>query len=114
MATVNGIAADPASVQPIVMTRDQFNQLGQLVANNHADNKNLQKLQHAARSIDRCDGLVPEHVRAWIRALDGWQSEKVSDQFMMALAKATFTEDLVREPGHLYQKVRTAPSEGRR
>ena len=96
MATPNGAAADMVGAQPVIMTMEQFNQLGQLVANNHAENKNLQKLQHAARSIDRCDGLVPKHVRAWIRALDGWQS-KVSDQCMMDLAKATSTGDLLEE-----------------
>ncbi len=97
MATVNGIAADPASIQPIVMTREQFNQLGQLIANNHADTRTFQKLQHAAAGIDRCDGVVPEHVRSWIRALDGWQCEDVDESFVLDLAKATATGDLLDE-----------------
>ena len=96
MATVNGAAADVMRAQPVVMTMEQFNQLGQLVVNNHTD-ENLQKLQHAAKSIDRCDELGPEHVQTWIRNLDGWQSEKMSDQFMMDLAKATSTGDLLKE-----------------
>ena len=70
MATANGAAADVMRTQSVVMTMEEFNHLGQLVANNHADNKNLQKLQHAARTVDRCDGLVPEHGRTWIRTLD--------------------------------------------
>ena len=64
MATVDRAAADMMGLQPVMMTMEQFNQLRQLVANNHADKKNLQKLQHVARSIDCCDGLVPENVRA--------------------------------------------------
>lgn len=80
-----------------MMTREQFNQLGQLIAKSHTDNKDFQTLQHAAAGIDRCDGLVPEHVRTWIRALDGWQSEEVTDMFMINLAKATATGDLLEE-----------------
>ena len=88
---------DAAEMQPIVMTREQFSQLGQLITGSHADNKDFQRLQQAAAGIDRCDGVVPEHVRAWIRDLDGWQSEEVSDQFMIKLAKATTTGDLLEE-----------------
>ena len=97
MATGNDPAIDPAHAQPLVMTREQFNQLGQLLASAHADNKTFQRLQHAAAGIDRCDGVVPEHVRTWIRAMDGWQSEAVTDSFMLDLAKATATGELLEE-----------------
>ncbi len=97
MANVDGRTTGMAGVQPIVMTTEQFNQLGQLIATNHADSQNFQKLQQAAAGIDRCDGLVPEHVRTWIRALDGWQSEKVTDAFMMDLAKSTTAGDLLED-----------------
>jgi hypothetical protein len=79
------------------MTRAQFEQLGGLITAAHTDTKEFQKLLHAAASIDRCDGLLPEQVRLWIRALDGWQSEAVSDDFMLGLAKATATGDLLEE-----------------
>ena len=79
MATNNGARVNVPETQPTVMTREQVNQLGQLIASNHEDSKTFQKLQHAASGVDRCDGVVPEHVRTWIRTLDGWQSEKVSD-----------------------------------
>ena len=36
MVTVNGAAADVMGAQPVIMTMEQFNQLEQLVANNHA------------------------------------------------------------------------------
>ena len=97
MATNDSTTTHAEQVQPIVMTREQFNQLGQLIASNHADNRSFQKLQHAASGMDRCDGLVPEHVRTWIRALDGWQSEQVGDEFLLELAKATASGDLLEE-----------------
>ncbi len=81
----------------MIMTREQFNQLGQLIAGSQADNRDFQRLQHAASGIDRCDGIVPEQVRVWIRALDGWKSEDVGDQFMIKLAKTTTTGDLLEE-----------------
>ena len=52
MANNDSTAALAEPMQPLVITREQFNQLGQLAASNHADNQNLQKLQQAVRTLD--------------------------------------------------------------
>ncbi len=83
--------------QPVVMTREQFSHLGDLLTATHAETKHLQRLQQVARGIDRCDGLLPEHVRTWIRAMDGWNTENLGDEFLMDLAKATAAGDLLEE-----------------
>ena len=39
MATADETVVDPANEQPIVMTREQFNQLERLIASNHTDSR---------------------------------------------------------------------------
>lgn len=91
------MAAQAAGQQPIAMTKDQFEALGTLITSAHEDSKNHQRLVQAAAGIDRCDGLVPDNVRTWLRAMDGWQTEAVTDEFMVSLAKATTTGELLEE-----------------
>ena len=59
----------------MVMTREQFSQLEQLIASNHADSKRTLKLLHAAAGIDRCHVLTLKHVKVWIPALDGGRKD---------------------------------------
>ena len=48
--------------------------------------------------MDRCDGLVPENTRAWIRCMDGWATERDTDNsFMISQAKHTTSGDLLEE-----------------
>lgn len=85
---------DPAPA-PMVMTREQFKELGRLFTDAQVENRSQQKLAQAATGINRCDGLLPESVRGWLRALDGWKSENVTNKFVIELAKLTATGDLL-------------------
>ena len=73
MATADETVVDPANAQPIVMTREQFNQLKRLIASNHADSRVVNTFTTYSMLPLVCsrDGLIPKHVTVWIRALDG-------------------------------------------
>ena len=87
-----------AQPSAVLMTADQFRDLGDLLQSTHNETRDLQRLAQAAQTIDRCDGLVPQQVRAWVRCLDGWNSESdTSPAFVINLAKATSTGELLEE-----------------
>ena len=79
------------------MSRAQYEQLLGLIHTNHRNTQEDAELVRATASMDRCDGSVPESTRQWVRAMDGWATETVSDNFMLKLAKATTTGDLQEE-----------------
>lgn len=81
----------------MIMTAGQLDHLSLLLKNAHAASYQQTKLIQAASGIDRADGTVPAHTRAWIRALDGWATENVDDSFVIELAKQTSTGDLLEE-----------------
>ena len=57
-----------------------------------------QRLARAIQGIDRCDGQHPQHVRVWVRAIDGWQAEQPeAHDLHLELAKATSCSDLLDE-----------------
>ena len=90
--------AQPAPAQPVLMTADQFIALGGLYERTQIENRQLARLAQAALSVDRCDGLVAENTRAWLRSMDGWATEgDVDDAFMISLAKHTTSGDLLEE-----------------
>ena len=86
--------------QPMAMTKEQYEQLAVLFSQAHAATRTQTRLAQAAAGIDRCDGAVPESTRLWVRALDGWATEGVGDEFMLELAKSTTAGDLLDEIRH--------------
>lgn len=79
------------------MTAEQYQHLASLFAQSHRENKEEARLVRATAAIDRCDGSVPERTRRWIRALDGWSGESVTDNFLLNLAKSAGAGDLLGE-----------------
>ena len=53
----------------ILMTAEQFQSLGNLYERAHAENRELTRLSQAAQTLDKCDGLVAENARAWLRCM---------------------------------------------
>lgn len=90
-------AAVTAALEPLVMTTAQYEQLAALFVRNQKETKDHRLLNQAIQGVDRCDGIQPEATRLWIRALDGWDMEAVSDEFMICLAKNTTAGDLLDE-----------------
>lgn len=88
----------PPPAQPVLMTEDQFQALGTLYERTQVETRKLTRLTQAAHSVDRCDGLVPENTRVWVRCMDGWATEQdADDSFMISLAKHTTSGDLLEE-----------------
>ena len=82
----------------MIMTAEQFETLGALYERTQVENRHLTQLSQAAQTVDKCDGLVAENTRAWLRCMDGWATEgEIDDAFMLSLAKHTSTGDLLEE-----------------
>lgn len=89
----------------VAITTEQLEQLKKLFSSSQAESLDHLRLTQAAAAIDRCDGSVPEATRQWLRAVDGWKKEGVSDQFVLRLAKLTSS-------GELLEEIRNATSTG--
>lgn len=86
------------AAQPVLMTDEQFQSLGALYERTQVENRQIARLTQAAQSVDRCDGLLAENTRVWLRCLDGWSTEgDVDDTFMITLAKHTTSGELLEE-----------------
>ena len=81
-----------------VISAEQFQHLTDLYTRTADRQSALQLLTQAATAIDRCDGAQPGHVRTWIRAIDGWATEKdIQQSFLIDLCKQTTSADLLDE-----------------
>ena len=83
----------PPPAQPVLMTADQFQALGALYERTQVETRQLARLTQAAQSVDRCDRLVPENIRAWMRSVDGLATE---DGMPVC--------NHCKQPGHLYRE----------
>lgn len=86
--------------QPIVMTAEQFQHIAGAFEQSRREQRDESKLTRATNQIDRCDGVIPENTRAWLRDIDGWQiQEGITESFVLDLALATAS-------GHLLEELR--------
>jgi len=85
-------------VQAHIMTTEQYLDLRNVYLKAHEEDREDRQLTRAIQSIDRCDGLHPQHVRSWVRAIDGWHSEQPDGKsFLLELVKATCAGELLEE-----------------
>ena len=89
--------SDPQAQFPIISPQ-QFEALTNIYVQTTLQQTELQVLTQAAANIDRCDGAHPTHMRMWLRAIDGWATEKdIEKAFLLELCKHTATGDLLDE-----------------
>lgn len=85
------------SLQLIAMTKLQYEQLGNVLLQSQVQAAEQAQLIQATAGLDRCDGSVPMLTRSFVRALDGWATENVSQDFVLKLAKTAASGDLLEE-----------------